>query len=547
MPEKRTRTGPVDPRLLRYARSSRGFFLAAGALSVARVAATIAFAWLLTAAITGVLDRTDGLARTLMWLGVVVLVRAALVWADERVAAGAASRVGSELRLALLAAIRRLGPSWLARRNSSALTVTAGHGLEALDVYVGRFLPQLVATVIITPVLLVVMWGQDWISGLTAVICLPLIPLFMALIGLATRSVQQKQWRTLQRLATRFADTVSGLGTLRLFGRERKAVASVESISDGYRRETMTVLRITFVSGFMLEFLASISVAIIAVSIGLRMLNGEMALSVGLFVLLLAPEAFFPVRQVGVQFHAATEGLAATADVFSVLDEAAAVSPADDAVAGTPEGPGVLALIDVRVQRDEPLPPVSFTARPGTVTVLRGPSGAGKSSVVAALRRAAEFTGTATLDGIDLRHLSPASWLAWADQRPGLIAGTVAANVALGDDAPAADDVAWALRTACSDADPDRELGAQGAGLSGGQAQRVAVARALYRHRRGAARVIVLDEPSSALDAHTEARLWRELRGVADRGATVVVVSHRSTAESIADDVVLVAGAEARS
>ncbi len=523
----------------------------AGVIAFAQTAATIAFAFFLTASITAVIDGRPAadVTRALAMLGGAVVVRAVLVWANERVAAGAASRLGSELRGALLAAVRRLGPAWLARQNGSSLTVTAGHGLEALDVYVGRFLPQLVATVITTPILVAVMWSQDWLSGLTTLICLPLIPLFMALIGLATRSVQEKQWRTLQTLAARFADTVEGLGTLRLFGRERKAVASVEAISDGYRRETMKVLRVTFLSGFMLEFLASISVAIIAVSIGLRMLAGDVELSVGLFVLLLAPEAFLPVRQVGVQFHAATEGLAATQDVFAVLDdEARLVGDVDRTLLhDAPAGPGTLVVDELRVQRDETLHPVSFTARAGTITLVRGPSGAGKSSLVAALRGAAPFDGTARLDGTDVHSLAPAAWVGWADQRPGLIAGSVAQNVSLGDDSPDAAAVRWALDAACADAAPDRILGAQGGGLSGGQAQRVAVARALYRWRSGPARVIILDEPSSALDSETEARLWASMRAVADAGATVLVVSHRTTAEHIADGIVDIVPVEARS
>ncbi len=562
------RRGPVDPRLLRYARSSRGFLALAGVISFAQALCTLGFAWFLTSAITGVVDHgvTPALWQNLALLGAVVLVRALLVWAAERTAAGASSRIGSELRTAMLSAIRRLGPAWLAQQNTARLTVTAGHGLEALDVYVGRFLPQLIATAIVTPILLAVIWWQDWVSGLTATLCLPLIPIFMILIGWATQAVQRKQWDTLQHLAARFTDTVEGLGTLRLFGRERKAVASMGAISDGYRRETMKVLRITFLSGFMLEFIASISVAIIAVSIGLRLLGGEMTLAVGLFVLLLAPDTFLPLRQVGVQFHAATEGVAAANDVFAVLDQAARSEAHDmpamsarprpepqnaPAVPGATAGSGVkphdgparrdatagarLELHDVRVDRDGLLPPVSFTADPGTLTLLHGPSGAGKSSLLAALRTAAPYEGSITVDGTDVVDLHPTAWLAWAGQRPGLVAGTIAENITLGDDR---DDetMAWALRTACADElDPDLPLGVQGAGLSGGQAQRVAVARALYRFGRGHARVVALDEPSSALDADTEARLWHGLRAVADAGATILLVSHRASAEAIAD------------
>ncbi len=320
------RSKPVDPRLLRYATASRGFFLAIGAIAVAQTVVVVAFAWLLTRAIVGAIDGmpVPDLAATLTALGAVVAVRALLIWAREAVAARAAARVQTQLRTALLGAVGALGPGWLSSRNSAALAVTAGRGLDALEAYFGRYLPQLVQTVIATPLILLVMWSQDWLSGLTVLLTIPLIPLFMVLIGLATRAVQQRQWRTLQRLAARFADTVQGLATLKVFGRQHRAAASIEKVTEDYRRETMKVLRVSFLSGFALEFLASISVAIIAVSIGFRLIDGSLALAVGLFVLLLAPEAYLPLRQVGVQFHAAAEGVAATDDVFEVLDAARA-------------------------------------------------------------------------------------------------------------------------------------------------------------------------------------------------------------------------------
>ncbi|QKJ18694.1 thiol reductant ABC exporter subunit CydD [Microbacterium hominis] len=555
------RRGPVDPRLLRHARASRGFFVAIGAIAIAQTAVIVAFAWLLTRA---VVDAVEGmpvaaLTPTLGALAGVVAARALLLWGREQVAARAAARVQGELRAHLISAVAALGPEWLAARSSASLAVTAGRGLDALEAYFGRYLPQLVQTAVATPVLVAVMWWQDWISGLTVLLTLPLIPLFMVLIGLVTRSVQQRQWQTLQRLAARFADTVNGLSTLKVFGRQHRAAASIERVTDDYRRETMKVLRVSFLSGFALEFLASISVAIVAVSIGFRLLDGSLALGVGLFVLLLAPEAYLPIRQVGVQFHAAAEGVAATTDVFEVLDAAAArpttAGPARATVGSTSAGPdpartvagaGGLALREVRVRRGQRLlPPVSFTAEPGTITLIEGPSGVGKSSVLAALRGVADHEGTATWAGAETRELSPASWLAWAGQQPGLMAGTVADNVALGDDAVDADLVARSLALACADGIPPLlELGVQSAGLSGGQAQRVAVARALYRHLRGRAAVIALDEPSSALDAATEARLWQALREVADGGATVLLVSHRASARGVADAVVRLAGSE---
>lgn len=532
---------PVDPRLLRYARSARVFFAASAVIGVAQTAVVIAFAWLLTDALTGVFAGRD-VTRSLVLLLIVALARGLLIALSDAAGARAAARTGSELRTALIGAIGRLGPGWLAGRNRAALAVTAGHGLDALDAYFGRYIPQLVLTCITTPVVLAVMWWQDWPSGLTASVTLPLIPIFLVLIGLATRTVQKRQWEVLQRLAARFADTVAGLATLRLFGREHRAATQIEATAEAYRRETMKVLRFSFLSGFAMELLSSLAVALIAVAIGFRLLSGELSLEVGLFVLLLAPEAFLPIRQVGVQFHAATEGVAATEDIFAVLDDAAVASPS--AVRGgagrTPGAAATLRVTDLRVRRAEQLlPPVTFEAAPGTITLLEGLSGSGKSSILAALRGAAEFEGEAAVAASDVRDLDPADWLAWAGQAPGLLRGTIAANVALGDPDPDAELVRGALADACADdLDPAQELGVQGEGLSGGQAQRVAVARALYRHARDPRRVLALDEPSSALDPETEERLWQALRARSDAGATILLVSHRRSARQIADQVV---------
>ncbi|GAA2965251.1 MULTISPECIES: thiol reductant ABC exporter subunit CydD [Microbacterium] len=551
--DRPTRRGPVDPRLLRYARSSRGFFALIAAIGLAQTLTIVAFAWFLT---TAIVDAIGGvplteLAPTLTLLGATIAVRAVLIWAREAASSRAAARVESELREHLVGAVSTLGPEWLANRNTAQLAVTAGRGLEALDAYFGRYLPQLVLTAIATPILLGVMWWQDWLSGLIVLLTLPLIPIFMVLIGLATRAVQQRQWRTLGQLAARFSDTVQGLSTLKVFGRQHRAADSIESVTTRYRRETMKVLRVSFLSGFMLEFLASIAVAIVAVTIGFRLLDGSLALTVGLFVLLLAPEAYLPLRQVGVQFHAAAEGVAATDDIFAVLDAAASaparahLAPVSPGIAPT-GSVGVLTVTELRVRRgDRVLQPVSFDIAPGRVVLLEGPSGAGKSSILAALRGAALFDGSATIDGADVRAVASTNWLAWAGQSAGLISGTVADNVALGDETPDAALIDTSLHLACADEiSPSRELGTQGAGLSGGQAQRVAVARAFYRHLRGKATIIALDEPSAALDAETEARLWASVRQLADRGAGVILVSHRESARQIADEVIGVRASE---
>ncbi|MDI9890811.1 thiol reductant ABC exporter subunit CydD [Microbacterium sp. IEGM 1404] len=531
-----TRVRPVDPRLVRYASASRSFFAVSAAVVLAQTGVVVGFAWALTSALVGAIDgRPIGeLTGFVAAAAALVVVRGLLIAASERVSARGAAAASLQLRERLVAAVTTLGPGWLGRRNAASLSVTAGHGLEALDAYFGRYLPQLVATAITTPILIGAIALADPLSGLTVVLTIPLIPLFMVLIGLATRAVQKKQYGTLGRLAARFADTVEGLGTLKAFGREHRAADTIEKVTRDYKRETMTVLRVSFLSGFALEFLASISVAIIAVTIGFRLLSGDLSLLVGLFVLLLAPEAYLPLRQVGVQFHAASEGVAATEEIFDALD-AARLAPTTEAPA--PAAGTVLELHDVCVDRGaHRMPTVSLSVRPGEVVLVTGPSGVGKSSIVAALLGYAEHSGEIRLDGRPVAHARAA--VAWAGQRPGLVSGTVAENVALGADVDP-DTIATALADAgAADLDPATPLGAGGAGLSGGQAQRVAVARALCRSRTAGARILVLDEPSSALDADTEAHVWRTLRREADAGAGVLLVSHRPSAREIADRVI---------
>ncbi|MGF3057121.1 thiol reductant ABC exporter subunit CydD [Microbacterium sp. YY-01] len=552
---------PIDPQLLRRAPAARQFVAGAAFIALAQTMVTIAFAGLVAyaialvaEAIAGTPDAAGGDDRVasgvLATLGTialvlvgVVLARSLLVLVSEAWGLRAAARTGSQLRATLLAAIERRGPGWLAHRNQTALAVTAGHGLDALDPYFSRYIPQLVLTAIATPVIVAVMWWYDWPSGLAAALTLPLIPIFLVLIGLATRSVHKRQLGVLQRLAAQFADTLQGLATLRIFRREDRAVHRVRETAEEYRKETMRVLRYSFLSGFALELLSSLAVAIIAVAVGLRLLAGNLDLGTGLFVLLLAPEAFLPLRQVGVQFHAAEEGVTAVDEVLSIIADAEKVHPdrATD-VPGNAAADRETTGLNVRAlcitHDDRSLPSVSFLAQPGTITLIEGPSGTGKSSVFAALRHAVDYTGTATWNGIDVRCLHPAEWLAWAGQQPALFRGTIASNVALG-----AEPDTHAVRRALDDAGaselaPDRELGERGAGVSGGQAQRIAVARALYRLRAPGRRLLALDEPSSALDETTETHLWNNLRRIADEGTTVVVISHRASARRIADTVI---------
>ncbi|PJJ63380.1 thiol reductant ABC exporter subunit CydD [Compostimonas suwonensis] len=541
---------PFDPRLLRHASAARSTLALGAMLALVQTASIVGFAWFLSRVIVGVVEGQSlaGLSPLVVALAVVVLVRGLTILLIERVSAEGAARVKSQLRARVLDTIARRGPSWMSTRNSARITTIVGSGLDALDPYFAKYLPQLILTALGTPILVLVLLSQDVASGITVLVTLPLIPIFMILIGWATQAVQRKQWQTLTVLSTRFLDVVGGLSTLTIFGRQRRQVERIRAVTDDYRTQTMSVLRYSFLSGFALELAASLSVALVAVSIGIRLVDGELGLAVGLFVLLLVPEAFLPLRNVGVQYHAATEGVAAADDVLGILGDAPGPAAGDDALDGAsgpathPGRSSALELDRVSVSYEGRPAIADFSARfePGTISAVVGPSGAGKSSIVSALLGFVEYEGEIRLGGADVAAapLRGREWLAWSGQRPGLIAASVAQNVTLGDAQPHAETLARALRLAAVDVEPELELGVGGSGVSGGQAQRISIARALYRALRRRCAVLVLDEPSSALDRTTEAVLMRGLREIAREGCAVVVVSHRAALTAEADVVV---------
>ena len=539
---------PLDPRLLRYASAARAFLVLGAVLGVLQTVSVVGVAWGATRAVVSVVEGTGAGAtgEALVVLALSVVARSATSWALEAVAARTAATVKSQLRARVLAAVSARGREWVAERGSARLTTLVGPGLDALDEYFSRYLPQLVLTALATPLIVGVMLLSDWLSAVIVLVTLPIIPLFMVLIGWTTRAAQDRQWERLQALAASFLDAVEGLSTLKVFGRERRQVERIGRLTDDHRRHTMAVLRVSFLSGFALELAASLSVALVAVSVGIRLVDGSLALSVGLFVLLLAPEAFLPLRQVGAAFHAASDGVAAAEGVFAVLEEGPATGPTPVRAVVDPVEPGdALVVSAVSVERGGvvSLAPTSFVAETGRVTAVTGPSGVGKSTLLAAVRGEAPHGGEVRWRDADRGCV--VGDVAWSGQRPGLVSGTVAENVALGDevDPPA---VAAALRAAgAPDVDPALVLGAGGGGLSGGQAQRVALARALYRVERRGTRLLLVDEPSSALDAVTEAAVVAGLRRVAARGVAVVVVTHRAAVRDAADDVVVLAPAPA--
>ncbi|PPF22580.1 thiol reductant ABC exporter subunit CydD [Rathayibacter sp. AY1A7] len=534
---------PLDPRLLRYARAARVFLLLGGVLALARTLAIVAFAWLVAQLVAGAVDgrSADDLAPLLAALLAVVAARAALAWATEVNAVRGGAGAKAQLRQAVLAALVELGPAGRSEGGSGGVVALLGGGLDSLDGYFARYLPQLIATAVATPLLTLVVFLADPLSAVFLVVTLPLIPVFMVLIGWATQVVQARQWERLQALASGFVDTVGGLATLKIFGRAERQATRIRALTEDYRVHTMKVLRVTFVSGFVLELAGSLSVALVAVSIGLRLVDGSLGLAVGLFVLVLAPDVFLPVRQVGAEFHAAADGVQAADRAFAVLERAAALPARGKAPAAT----GALELRGLAVDdgRGRTLAPVDAVLPVGSITVVTGPSGSGKSTLIAALAGFVPFSGTLLLGGSPVADLR--STLAWAGQRPDLLPGSVASAVGLGALSPDPERVRRALAIAAVDVDPERRLDAEGTGLSGGQSARVAVARAVHRLLERGCAVLALDEPTAALDDESERALLAGLRTLAESGTIVVVASHRPATVAAADAVIALAPAGA--
>ncbi|MFG3168096.1 thiol reductant ABC exporter subunit CydD [Streptomyces sp. NPDC048200] len=536
---------PIDPRLLRYARATRLFLLAVVVLGAVGAALVIAQAMLIAEVVVGAFQHgfsATELRSPLVLLVAVAIGRGVVAWLTELAAHRASAAVKSELRGRLLERAALLGPGWLSGQRTGSLVALATRGVDALDDYFSRYLPQLGLAVVVPVAVLARIVTEDWVSAAIIVGTLPLIPLFMVLIGWATRAQMDRQWRMLSRLSGHFLDVVAGLPTLKVFGRAKAQAESIRKITGEYRQATMRTLRIAFLSSFALELLATISVALVAVTIGMRLVHGEMDLYVGIVILVLAPEAYLPLRQVGAQYHAAAEGLAAAEEIFAVLETPAPVVGSLYAPAGEIAFEGVTVRFPGR--STNAVSDVSFTVAPGETVALVGPSGVGKSTLLNVLLGFVEPTaGRVRAGGVDLSAADLTEWrsrIAWVPQRPHLYAGSIAENVRLAR--PDADDVA--VREALVDAGAagfvdalpdgaDTLLGEDGAGLSAGQRQRLALARAFLADRP----LLLLDEPTASLDGATEGEVVETVRRLAV-GRTVLLVVHRPALLEVADRVI---------
>lgn len=492
--------------------------------------------WLLASVVHDVLMAGAGLDDVWprLWpILALVALRAAAVWGAEAASAAAAARVKNDVRAALIDRIMALGPVRLADRQTGELSALLVDGVEALEPYYARFLPAMMVAALAPAAILVVVAPTDWLSGVILAVTAPLIPLFMVLIGRGAERLNQRQWTRLARMSAHFLEVLQNLTTLKLFNASRREAEVIAKVSEDYRLATMSVLRVAFASALALEFFATVSIAMVAVFIGFRLLAGEMTFQRGFFVLLLAPEFYLPLRSLGAHYHARMEAIGAAGRMVDLL---ARPVPADGGAKPATAGPVAIAFERVGLTYGDGrvgLDGADFRLEPGVVTALVGPSGAGKSSVVSLLLGFVRpSAGRIVAGGVDLADLDPGAWrrmLAWVPQRPYLFRGTIAENLRLGATDASDGDLARAARlTGAADfieALPDgygHVVGERGVGLSGGQARLLALTRAALRD----APLLILDEPTASLDRASEARIGEAVRVLA-RGRTVLVVAHR--------------------
>ena len=543
--------GPFDRRLLREAPES-GRFLA-GACVLAALSALLVIVWaeLIGRIVARVFLKGGDLVSISRLLGVlaaVSLVRAAIGWALETSGHATSLRVRSRLRRRALEQIFRARPSGLGDLRTGDLATGVTSGLDALDPYFSRFLPQLVLAGIVSPAILVWVAYRDPVSALIMAITLPLIPLFGALIGKAAEERTKRRLQALSLMSSHFLDVVRGLATLRAYRRGPAQKEAIARTSEEFRLETMGTLRIAFLSALALELIATMSIALIAAVIGIRLVNGSVALAPSFAVLVLAPELYLPLRAVAAQFHASADGLAAVRRIFELIDLEPAVST--PALAAAPPDPSSVSLRFERVSfayegRGTPvLQDFDCELRAGERTLLVGASGAGKTTALSLLMRFADpGQGRISAGGVDLRKLDPDEWrrcIAWLPQHPRLLAGTIAEALRIAAPEASEEKLLEALRAAdCMElvmALPnglETRVGEGGLQLSAGELRRIALARALLRE----APLLVLDEPTAHLDAGAAAQIRLALERL-ERRRTVVIASHDASLLSLADHTI---------
>ncbi len=545
---------PTQRRLMRESRVARRALGVAALLALIQAVLTVVWAVALAAAIAPVAMNGAGLSqvRTAIIVAVCAAVgRAMVAWGFEATGRVGAQQVMSELRLRLAAHVLEARPLSQGADSTGELATLAVQGVDGLELVFARYFPQMMLAVVVPIAAIGWILPTDWISAAILIVTIPVIVMFMILIGLGSERRAKARWAAMQMLGGRFFEVVRGLTTLRVHDRAEAQVAVLEEVGEAYRRETMSTLRLAFLSALVLELAAALGVAMVAVALGIRLVDGGIGLQASLAVLILAPEVYQPIRQLGAQFHASADGMIAAEEIFAVLDAPAVLdeTPGERLPAPSP-GRETIVFDGVGVAYPGRVVPalecVQFSLAPGEFVALVGPSGGGKSTIANLLVRLIDpTTGAVRVGGRDLREIDPDDWrrrVAWVPQRPRIFAASVAENVRVADPGASDDAVRQALREAGAEAlvdaladGIDTRLGEGGRRLSAGEAQRISLARAFLRH----AELFVLDEPTAHLDGVLAAELAQVIRRLT-AGATTLAVTHRLELVHAADRVVQV-------
>jgi thiol reductant ABC exporter CydD subunit len=546
----------LDPRLVRRARAVRTLLAVDVAVGLAATVLVLvqatAFGTVVARAFAG--SSLSGVGVGLAVFALAFAGRAALAWAFEVAGRRASTEVLSELRLSLAAERLRREPAAFDGVETAEVAVASVAGVDPLAAYFGRYLPQLVLSCIAPLAILAWVATIDVTSALVMLATLPLVPVFMWLIGRFTEERTRERWQALQLLSTHYLDVVRGLPTLRAFNRSRAQEQSIAETSDRYRRTTMGTLRVGFLSGSVLELAATIGVALVAVTIGVRLVDGGLGLKAGLVALVLAPELYLPLRQLGASFHTSADGLAVAERILALLDDAGESSRPRTQRAPSP-GQAAVSFHGVTfaypARQGTVLNGLDLTVRPHETLAVIGESGAGKSTLAALVLGLAQPTsGSIELDGIDLADCRLDDWrsmLAWVPQQPTIFRGTVAENIRLGRPDATDAEVREASVRAGADAfvrrladGYDTLVGDGGRVLSAGERRRLALARALVRD----AELVVLDEPTADLDPESAALVVRAIEELHGQ-ATIILIAHRPELAALADRTVLLSGGRA--
>ena len=539
----------MNRELLRQVKPVRVSVLYAVALGVLIAVTTVAQMVFLSTVVNRVFLGREGLEGVwpllFLLLGAIVL-HSGLLWLREVVTQRGAIRVKSTLRERLFAHLMQLGPGYTGGERTGELAMTAVEGVERLDAYVGRYLPQMALSVLVPLLIATYLLPIDWISAALLVLTAPAIPILMILTGSHAEEHMKSQWTALSQMSAHFLDVLQGLPTLKAFGRGAAEHERVAKISDEFRKRTLKVLRWAFLSGFVLEFITTLSIALVAVALGVRLLIGDISFEAAFLVLLLAPEFYRPLRELGASRHAGMEGKTATDRIFEILNTPLPVR--EEAVtAARPEGQLTIEFSGVGHgypgSAQPALSGINLTLPAGTCTALVGRSGAGKSTLVNLLVRFLDPNeGQITANGVIIAGLPVETWrecVALVPQRPYLFYGSVLENIRLARPSATREEVkeAAALAGAVQFIEKlpqgyDTEVGERGARLSGGEAQRVAIARAFLKD----APVLVMDESTSSLDPESERLIGDALERLR-RDRTVLVVAHRLNTAYRADRI----------